>query len=108
MAHACAHALKGSLDTLQNAVERGGEDVLSAVASAYLSPAHRDQPGAGCTLAALGAEAARHDSPVRGAFTQGVRSVVDILVRLLPGKPKRASFDDLREHGRCLGARTGC
>ncbi|MBX7134876.1 MAG: TetR/AcrR family transcriptional regulator [Fimbriimonadaceae bacterium] len=90
MAHACAHALKGTLNTLQNAVERGGEDVLSAVASAYLSPAHRDRPGTGCTLAALGAEAARHDSPVRGAFTQGVRSVVDILVRLLPGKSKRA------------------
>ena len=90
MAHACSYALKGSLDTLQNAVERGGEDVLSAVASAYLSPAHRDRPGAGCTLAALGADAARHDSPVRGVFTQGVRSVVDLLMRLLPGKSKRA------------------
>ena len=41
-------------------------------------------------LAALGAEVARHDSPVRGAFTQGVRSVVEILTRLVPGKSKRA------------------
>ena len=89
MAQACTRAMEGSLDTLQKAADRGGEDVLSDIASAYLSPAHRDRPGEGCALAALGAEAARHDSPVRGAFTQGVRSVVDMLTRLLPGKSKR-------------------
>jgi TetR/AcrR family transcriptional regulator, transcriptional repressor for nem operon len=50
----------------------------------------RDRPGEGCALAALGAEAARHGSPVRGAFTQGVRSLADRLTRLLPGKSKRA------------------
>jgi len=90
MALACAQALKGSLDMLQNAVEHGGANALSAVASAYLSAGHRDQPGAGCTLAALGAEAARHNSLVRGPFTQSVRSVVDILMQHLPGKSKRA------------------
>ena len=90
MAQACASALEGSVDTLQRVVDRGGKDVLTQVASAYLSPAHRDRPGEGCALAALGAEAARHNSPVRGAFTQGVRSAVEILMRLLPGKSKRA------------------
>jgi TetR/AcrR family transcriptional regulator, transcriptional repressor for nem operon len=89
MAQACTRALEASLDMVQNAVDRGGEDALSDIASAYLSPAHRDRPGEGCALAALGAEAARHDSPIRGAFTQGVRSVVDMLTRLLPGKSKR-------------------
>lgn len=90
MAQACARALEGSLDALHQVAERGGENALSAVASAYLSPAHRDRPGEGCALAALGAEAARHGSPVRGAFTQGVRSLADRLTRLLPGKSKRA------------------
>ena len=90
MAQACARALEGSLDALHQVAERGGGNALSAVASAYLSPAHRDRPGEGCALAALGAEAARHGSPVRGAFTQGVRSLVDRLTRLLPGKSKRA------------------
>ncbi|MBL8483223.1 MAG: hypothetical protein JNJ60_13575 [Rhodocyclaceae bacterium] len=37
-------------------------------------------------LAALGAEAARHGSPVRNAFTRGVRSALDMLTRLMPGK----------------------
>ena len=90
MAQACARALEGSLDALHQVAERGGGNALSAVASAYLSPAHRDRPGEGCALAALGAEAARHGSPVRGAFTQGVRSQIDMLTRLLPGRSKRA------------------
>ena len=89
MAQACEHALKGSLDALQQAAEHGGENALSAVATAYLSSTHRDQPGEGCTLAALGAEAARHYSPVRGAFTQNVRCVVELLTRLLPGESNR-------------------
>ncbi|MEZ6124240.1 MAG: TetR/AcrR family transcriptional regulator [Planctomycetaceae bacterium] len=87
---ACTRAMAGSVDTLQKAADRGGKHALSEVASAYLSPAHRDRPGEGCVLAALGAEAARHDSPLRGAFTQGVRSVVEILTRLLPEKSARA------------------
>jgi TetR/AcrR family transcriptional repressor of nem operon len=90
MAQACGRALEGSLATLHQVAEDGGENALSAIASAYLSPAHRDRPGEGCVLAALGAEAARHGSPVRGAFTRGVRSAVDMLTRLVPGKSKCA------------------
>ena len=86
MAQACEHALKRSLDDLNHAAEHGGENAVAAVATAYLSTAHRDGPGEGCAIAALGAEAARHDSPVRGAFTHNVRSVIDVLTRLLPGK----------------------
>lgn len=90
MAQACTRALDGSLEALHQIAERGDENALSAVASAYLSPAHRDRPGEGCVLAALGAEAARHGSPVRSAFTGGVRSALDLLTRLVPGKSKRA------------------
>lgn len=90
MAQACARALGGSLDAMRQLAERDGENALSTVASAYLSPAHRDRPGEGCVLAALGAEAARHGSPVRAAFTQGMRSLVDMLARLVPGKSRRA------------------
>jgi len=89
MAQACARALEGSLDALHQVAERGGGNALSAVASAYLSPAHRDRPGEGCVLAALGAEAARHGSPVRSAFTRGVRSALDMLTRLVPGTSER-------------------
>lgn len=90
MAQACAHGLNGSLDMMRQMAESAGDNALSAIATAYLSPAHRDQMGEGCVLAALGAEAARHGSPVRGAFTQGVRSAIDMLMRLLPGRSTQA------------------
>ena len=90
MAQACTRALERSLDAFHQAVERGGKNALSAVASAYLSPKHRDRPGEGCALVALGAEAARCGSPVRGAVTQGLRPLVDVLTQLVPGKSKRA------------------
>lgn len=89
MAQACTRALEGSLDAMRQLASHDGENALSTLAAAYLSPSHRDGPGEGCALAALGAEAARHGSPVRAAFTEGVRSLVDILTRLVPGKSKR-------------------
>jgi TetR/AcrR family transcriptional regulator, transcriptional repressor for nem operon len=90
MAQACARAQEASLAALQQVAERGGKKGLAAVASAYLSPAHRDQPGDGCVLAALGAEAARQGSSVRSAFTRGVRTALEMLTRLSPGKSARA------------------
>ena len=90
MALACAHALESSLNTLHEAVEQSGEKALSVLATAYLSPAHRDSPADGCALAALGAESARHGVPVRGAFTRSVRSVVDVLTSLMQGNSRRA------------------
>lgn len=86
IAQACASAQEGALATLQQAAERGGENGLSALASAYLSSTHRDRPGEGCVLAALGAEAARHGSPIRSTFTRGVRSALNMLTQLVPGK----------------------
>lgn len=90
MAQACARALEGSLDAMRQVAERDGGNALPVIASAYLSSVHRDRPSEGCVLAALGAEAPRHGSPLRAAFTQGVRSMVDMLTRLLTGKSERA------------------
>jgi len=90
MVQACSHALDGTLNRLKNAADRAGENALSVVASTYLSSAHRDRPGEGCLMAALGAEAARHDSPLRAEFTKSVRSTVELLTQLVPRKSKRA------------------
>lgn len=89
MAQACARALEESMKTLKAAAEQSGEDALAVIASTYLSPAHRDGPGDGCVLAALASEASRCDSPVRTALTEGLRSTVDALLRMVPGNPKR-------------------
>ena len=90
MAQACARAVEGTLDAMRQEVESGRPNALSTIASAYLSVEHRDRTGEGCALAALGAEAARQGSPLRGAFTRGVRSMIDLLTKLLTDKSKRA------------------
>jgi TetR/AcrR family transcriptional repressor of nem operon len=90
IAEASARALAGSLASLGEVADRASRDPLSAVAAAYLSTAHRDNPGAGCVLAALGPDASRQGPAVRRAVTDYVRSAVDLLVKIVPGKAKAA------------------
>ncbi len=45
----------------------------------YLSREHRDAPATGCTMAALGADAARQAEPVRVAFAEGVEQLLAAL-----------------------------
>src|SRR5436309_12362099 len=54
IAEASARALAGSLALLSNVAERPSGDPLSTIASGYLTSKHRDDPGTGCLLAALG------------------------------------------------------
>ena len=42
----------------------------------YLSPEHRDDPGHGCTMGALGAEVARADEGARAAFAHGFEDYI--------------------------------
>lgn len=55
-----------------------GADAASFVTQ-YLSRTHRDQRGLGCTLAALGTDAARQPETVRKAFADGVEQLVAAL-----------------------------
>ena len=89
IAEASARALTGSLAVWSKLAERAS-DPLSAVAGAYLTSRHRDNPGAGCLLAALGPDVSRQGPPVRRAVTGYVRSAVDLLTKLVPGKSKAA------------------
>src|ERR1700730_17358740 len=60
------------------------------IVRAYLSPRHRDDPGTGCLLSALGSEAARQPLAVRRAFTDGCRDRIDALLKLVPGRSQAA------------------
>jgi TetR/AcrR family transcriptional repressor of nem operon len=42
-------------------------------ADRYLSPWHRDNPGDGCTMAALGQEVARSTPELKGVFERGCK-----------------------------------
>lgn len=47
-----------------------------AYAERYLSPRHRDHPGDGCSMAALGQEVARSTPEIRRAFERGLEEIL--------------------------------
>jgi TetR/AcrR family transcriptional repressor of nem operon len=47
-----------------------------AYADRYLSPRHRDNPGDGCTMAALGPEVARSTPELKAAFERGLEEIL--------------------------------
>jgi TetR/AcrR family transcriptional repressor of nem operon len=57
----------------------------------YLSGRHRDGTGEGCIYAALAADVARRENPtLRRRFTEGLRSSIDVLARIIPGRSRAA------------------
>ena len=84
-ADALSVALAGNLETL----ERLG---LRAYAEGYLSAEHRDAPGEGCALAALGCDMPRESKLLRRRFTEGFRRLAGRLSEML-----RASARQERE-----------
>ena len=90
IAQASARELTRSLAQWSKLGELASGDRLSAIAATYLTSAHRDNPGAGCILAALGQDVSRQGPAVRHAVTGYVRSICDLLAGLIPGKSKAA------------------
>jgi TetR/AcrR family transcriptional regulator, transcriptional repressor for nem operon len=60
------------------------------VARGYLSPRHRDDPGTGCLLAAVGSDAGRQPRAVRRALTDGFLVRLDAWLKLVPGRSAAA------------------
>ena len=58
------------------ALTANASDPKRAFLDSYLSAAHRDHPGSGCVIAALGPEIAR-DSAARSPFTQRVKHMIE-------------------------------
>ena len=90
IAEASARALMRSLALSTKVAERAPGDPLSAVADTYLTIRHRDNPGAGCLLAALGPDVSRQGPAVRRSVTDYVRGAVDLLTTMVRGTSKAA------------------
>jgi TetR/AcrR family transcriptional repressor of nem operon len=58
---------------------------------AYVSDAHRKNPGSGCAFSALAPEIARSDKRTRALTTEQVRKDLELLAGLLPGKDRLAA-----------------
>jgi TetR/AcrR family transcriptional repressor of nem operon len=61
------------------------EAPLQAIFDRYLAPSHRDDPGHGCPVAALGSDTARQGEASRLAATEGVRAAIKGLSAITPG-----------------------
>ncbi|HEX6715340.1 MAG TPA: TetR/AcrR family transcriptional regulator [Thermoleophilaceae bacterium] len=60
-------------------------DPLAAFVDWYVSAEHRDDPGAGCAVAALGGDAGRADERVRSAYRAQVERYLEDVERFLGG-----------------------
>jgi len=77
-------------------------DAFRSIVTGYLSPEHRDTPGRGCVVAALGPSIARQPRKVRGAFTAELKDAVDLLAALVPGNDSSRRHDDALAAFACM------
>jgi TetR/AcrR family transcriptional repressor of nem operon len=75
-----------------DAAKSGGPSVsLAKLIDDYLNEAHRDNPGSGCAFSALAPEIARIDKRTRSLTSEQVRSDIQLIATLLPGRDKRTA-----------------
>lgn len=72
----------------EKVIDDASGDPVEALAKFYLSQRHLDNPQTGCLFAALGGDLGRQPSSVRDAVTLGEQRLLDLLVRIVPGKTK--------------------
>ena len=90
LTHGAFYAHFGSKEELQEAAVAYGQSVAAgrarshgptkkarrAYADRYLSSRHRDNPGTGCTMAALAQEVARSEPQIKAAFERGFEELL--------------------------------
>jgi len=94
-AEAIRLALRGSKRLWQRLAERkGAKKAFPAIVAEYLSREHRDSPGQGCVVAALGADVARQPQSVRDAFTEEFKDALEFLAGVMPGDDPSRRYED--------------
>jgi len=94
VAEACESVRSGlAARFFEDAEEVGGAERLRRVIRGYVSRRHRDDPGGGCLMPALAADASRAAPEVRASFTRSLRGLVRQVGRLLPGARRAAPTD---------------
>jgi TetR/AcrR family transcriptional regulator, transcriptional repressor for nem operon len=72
----------------------GSAELFNRLVRSYVSRAHRDRPGAGCAMAAIGPEATRHGKAVRRAFSDATVAMIDIIAAASAGETAEARRDE--------------
>jgi TetR/AcrR family transcriptional repressor of nem operon len=95
-AEACAHALAETRERMRVRAEQAkpGQE-LKAIVDSYLSERHRDHPGHGCALAALGGEVGLGKGRARKVLAEGRASFAALIARYWPGGEAEANASAL-------------
>jgi TetR/AcrR family transcriptional regulator, transcriptional repressor for nem operon len=64
---------------------------LATIVESYLTSVHRDDPGHGCAVPALGAEIARESLKTRKAFAAKLEQMIDMVADQMPDLPRKAA-----------------
>ncbi|MGH6678995.1 MAG: TetR/AcrR family transcriptional regulator, partial [Bradyrhizobium sp.] len=89
---AFAYAMDRGIGHWRKLAEQTAPDKrLAMIVDSYLSAAHRDDPGHGCTVPTLGAEIARESLKTRRAFAVKLEQMIDMLADQISDLPRKAA-----------------
>jgi TetR/AcrR family transcriptional repressor of nem operon len=89
---AFAYAMDRSIERWRKLAEdMPAERRLAIIADSYLTRTHRDDPGHGCAVPALGAEIARESPKTRKAFAARLEQMIDMLADQIPDVPRNVA-----------------
>ena len=89
---AFTHAMDRSTERWRKLTEQTPpEKRLAVIVNSYLTPLHRDDPGHGCAVPALGAEIARESAKTRRVFAGGLAQMIDMIAAQIPDVPRKAA-----------------
>jgi TetR/AcrR family transcriptional regulator, transcriptional repressor for nem operon len=89
---AFAYAMDRSTERWRKVAEQTPPDKrLATIVENYLTPVHRDDPGNGCAVPALGAEIARESPKTRKAFAAKLEQMIDMMADQVPDVPRKAA-----------------
>lgn len=89
---AFAYAMDRSTDRWRKLAETVPQEKrMASIVESYLTPLHRDDPGHGCAITALGAEIARESPKTRKAFAAKLEQMVDMLAEQIPEAPRKTA-----------------
>src|SRR6478752_2048992 len=89
---AFADAMDRSTERWRKLAEQTPPDKrLAMIVASYLTPIHRDDPGHGCAIPALGAEIARESPKTRKAFAAKLEQMIDMMADQILDVPRKTA-----------------
>jgi len=106
---ACQAALGKANAAFADLLQHGKGNPWRRYVAEYLTKEHRDDPGRGCTLGALSADAARQGPELQSCFAEAIEQVIGTLAdhfrKAAPGEPRaQARARAVQQFSEMIGA----